>query len=445
MERLIIAITGATASGKTDLAMALADRIPAGLISVDSAMIYRGLDIGTAKPSTAELIRYPHALIDIRDPAESYSVSDFVNDADAAVRQAFAAGRVPVLVGGTMMYLRGFRDGFDAVPESTVAVREHIANEARVRGWAALHEDLLRIDPEAAKGIHPNNPQRLSRALEVHALTGKALSSFWGHARSAADRHGARLVQFWTDPFDRAEMHQRIEHRLERMFLDGFVVEVERLRARGDLHPDLASIRSVGYRQVWAGLDAGQSEAEMKFASITATRGLARRQFTWLRGWQRDEAGADNVITTASGVVSTDRLHRISNKSVTESAEAVLRLAFREGAGHSADGIPEGQRKQPGTKASSRTHIAWRANMSKGQSLQDPYLNALRKERVPVSIYLVNGIKLQGQIESFDQFVILLRNTVSQMVYKHAISTVVPARNVKLVGPGIDEAKSESI
>jgi len=342
MSRLIIVITGATASGKTDLAMALADRMPVTLVSVDSAMIYRGLDIGTAKPSAAELIRYPHALIDIRDPAESYSVSDFVNDADAAVREAFAAGRVPVLVGGTMMYLRGFRDGFDAVPESTVAVREYIANEARSRGWAALYEELVRIDPEAAKGIHPNNPQRLSRALEVHALTGKPLSSFWGHARGAVLRHGARLVQIWTDPFDRAEMHSRIERRLERMFLDGFVAEVETLRARGDLHPHLASIRSVGYRQVWTGLDVGQSEAEMKSASITATRGLARRQFTWLRGWQRDEGVAERANTIASGELSTDRLHRISNRSVTEAADAVLRLAFREAAGHSAAGIPEG-------------------------------------------------------------------------------------------------------
>jgi tRNA dimethylallyltransferase len=330
VEQRIIVITGATASGKTDLAMTLADRVPVDLISVDSAMIYRGLDIGTAKPTTAELRRYPHALIDIRDPADSYSVSDFVNDADDAVRKAFAGGRVPVLVGGTMMYLRGFRDGFDAVPESTPAVREHIAGQARTRGWTALYDDLVRIDPVAAQGIHPNNPQRLSRALEVHALTGRPLSSFWGNARTAGQRHDAKLVQIWTDPFDRAQMHARIEQRLERMFTEGFVAEVERLRSRSDLHPGLASIRSVGYRQVWAGLESGQSEAEMKFASIAATRGLARRQFTWLRGWQRSEFSP------------VHRLHRIDNTSTTDAADAVLLLAFREGAGHSAAGIPEG-------------------------------------------------------------------------------------------------------
>ncbi len=330
MNRLIIAITGATASGKTDLAMALADRIPANLISVDSAMIYRGLDIGTAKPTAAELIRYPHALIDIRDAAEAYSVSDFVNDADAAVAIAFANQRIPILVGGTMMYLRRFRDGFDAVPESTAEIRREIAVRAIHEGWDKLHQELTRVDPRAAEQIHPNNPQRLSRALEVHALTSQPISSFWGNARTARERHDARLVQIWVDPWDRAEVHRRIALRLDQMFDQGFVAEVEALRARDDLHPNLASIRAVGYRQVWAGLEAGSLTAEMKEAAVVATRGLARRQFTWLRSWHRASDDAHSP------------LERVTEISMAGNVEQVLRLAFREGAGHSADGIPEG-------------------------------------------------------------------------------------------------------
>lgn len=329
MERRIIVITGATASGKTDLAMALADRFPAALISVDSAMVYRGLDVGTAKPSAAELDRHPHALVDIRDPAETYSASDFVADADAAITTAFAAGRVPVLVGGTMMYLRGFREGFDDLPESTSGVRTEIAGRARDIGWEALYRDLQRIDPAAAALIHPNNPQRLSRALEVHALTGRPLSSFWGNARTAAERHDAQVLQVWVDPWDRAAIHRRIGARLDHMFAQGFVAEVEALRARGDLHPHLASIRSVGYRQIWAGLDAGDGEASMKEAAVVATRGLARRQFTWLRGWQR------------APVKPRIRLERVAEVTPSACVERVLRLAFPEGAGHSAAGIPE--------------------------------------------------------------------------------------------------------
>lgn len=330
MSRRIIVITGATACGKTELAMALADRFPVDLISVDSAMIYRGLDIGTAKPSAAELNRYPHALVNIRDPAEAYSVSDFVADADAAIAAAFAAGRVPVLVGGTMMYLRGFRDGFDDVPESTAEVRAEVAARARDIGWDALHRELATTDPAAAALIHPNNPQRLSRALEVQVLTGRPLSSFWGNARTAAERHDAPVLQVWVDPWDRAEMHRRIGLRLDQMFAQGFIAEVEALRARSDLHPQLASIRSVGYRQIWAGLDAGDDEVAMKEAAVVATRGLARRQFTWLRGWQRAPA--------------KPRIHleRVTEVSPTIRVEHVLRLAFREAAGHSAAGIPEG-------------------------------------------------------------------------------------------------------
>lgn len=318
-DQAVVVITGATACGKTDLAMALADQRDVSLISVDSAMIYRGLDIGTAKPDATELARYPHALIDIRDPAQAYSVNEFVVDADAAVAAALRANKLPVLVGGTMMYVRAFREGLDALPESTPEVRVAIQERARSEGWPTLHRELERIDPLAAAQIHPNNPQRLSRALEVHALTGKPISSFWGHAQSAAQRHAARVLEFWLDPFTREAMHARIATRLVRMFAAGFIEEVEALRARGDLHPGLASMRAVGYRQVWAGLDGNQSREQMLEDAIVATRGLARRQFTWLRGWQKKA-----------------RITRIADPDPAQQTATLLRLAFQQGAGHSA-------------------------------------------------------------------------------------------------------------
>jgi tRNA dimethylallyltransferase len=304
----IIVVTGVTATGKTDLAMALADRFPAQLISVDSAMIYRGMDIGTAKPSAAELARHPHALIDIRDPAEPYSVAEFVHDADAAVERALASGKVPVLVGGTMMYLRAFREGLDAVPTSTPEVRALVAAQAQARGWLAMHAELVRIDPVAAEQIHPNNPQRLARALEVHALTGRPISGFWGHRRAAAARHQRRVVQVWLDAADRSTVHARIAARLSRMFESGLVEEVRALRSRGDLHADLPALRAVGYRQVWAHLEGHIDAGQMQHDTLVATRGLARRQYTWLRAW--------------------DDLARVDAVDVPQAADSVMRLAF---------------------------------------------------------------------------------------------------------------------
>lgn len=312
----LLVITGVTATGKTDLAMRLADRLPVHLISVDSAMVYRGMDIGTAKPSSAELDRYPHALIDIRDPVQAYTVADFVTDADREVAWAFENGRIPVLVGGTMMYLRAFRDGLDEIPSSTADVRALVAERAVQEGWPALHAELMTGDPVAAAGIHPNNPQRLARALEVLLLTGRPLSSYWGTARSAAARHSCRLTEVWLDWPERQTVHERIVQRLDRMLASGFIDEVSRLRDRDDLHAGLPALRAVGYRQVWNFLDEKLTADQMRHDILVATRGLARRQYTWLRAWTQ--------------------LLRLSAGEPAAAVEQVARLAIQGGSGHSA-------------------------------------------------------------------------------------------------------------
>ncbi|MGA1370254.1 MAG: tRNA (adenosine(37)-N6)-dimethylallyltransferase MiaA [Pseudomonadales bacterium] len=281
----MLAIVGPTAAGKTAAALTLADRFPLALISLDSALVYRGLDIGTAKPSLEEQRRHPHALIDIRDPSESYSVADFVADADAAVRAARAAGRVPVLVGGTMLYLRAFRDGLAPLPATNPEIRAALIAELNERGSAALYAELVGVDPEAARGIHPNNPQRLLRALEVWRQSGRPLSAHWALQRdtSVRERLGIDLdVVAWT-PEPRAELHARIETRLDAMLDAGFVAEVDALRRRSDLHADLPSLRAVGYRQIWEWLDAPSDMTRLRASMLAATRQLARRQLTWIR------------------------------------------------------------------------------------------------------------------------------------------------------------------
>lgn len=312
----LLVITGVTATGKTDLALTLADRFPVHLISVDSAMVYRGMDIGTAKPSAAELRRHPHALIDIRDPVEAYTVADFVSDADREVAWAFANGKAPILVGGTMMYLRAFREGLDDIPASTPAVRALVAERAAQEGWPALHAELIARDPVAAAGIHPNNPQRLARALEVLLLTGKPLSSYWGTAHSAAARHACDVTEVWLDWPERQIVHDRIAQRLDHMFASGFIDEVVQLRARGDLHVGLPALRAVGYRQVWSYLDGKLSADQMRQDVLAATRGLARRQYTWLRAWTH--------------------MHRLSAADPAAAFDQVARLAFHGTSGHSA-------------------------------------------------------------------------------------------------------------
>ena len=283
----MVLLLGPTAAGKTNAAIALAQRLPCHLISMDSTLVYRGLDIGAAKPHPELLTRHPHALIDIRDPATPYSAADFVRDADAEVKRAFAQGRLPVLVGGAMLYARAFRDGLATLPPASRQVRTAIEAEAAARGWPALHQRLMQVDPEAAASIHPHNGIRLQRALEVHDATGRPISAFWREANqaSAALRLGCRQLEFAVLPEQRASLHQRIERRLDAMLAQGFLEEVRRLRQRPDLHPNLPAMRAVGYRQLWQHLDGQLGADEARAKILAATRQLARRQLTWLRRW----------------------------------------------------------------------------------------------------------------------------------------------------------------
>ncbi|MCZ6459169.1 MAG: tRNA (adenosine(37)-N6)-dimethylallyltransferase MiaA [Gammaproteobacteria bacterium] len=280
-------MAGPTAVGKTEVAIALARRRPISIISIDSAMVYRGMDIGTAKPNAALLESYPHALVDIRDPLETYSAAEFLRDADAAVRQAWQLGRLPVLVGGTMLYLRTFREGLAAMPGANVEVRRKLNAQAAATGWNALYERLCKIDPVAAAKIHPNNHSRLQRALEVYELSGRPISQFWagGSGTDAGNRLGAKLLSLAIEPDDRAVLHGRIEQRYDAMLEAGFLAEVAGLRDRGDLDLSLPALRAVGYRQAWEHLDGSVDADGMRRRTLAATRQLAKRQLTWLRGW----------------------------------------------------------------------------------------------------------------------------------------------------------------
>ncbi|MBE0488323.1 MAG: tRNA (adenosine(37)-N6)-dimethylallyltransferase MiaA [Halomonas sp.] len=279
-----ILLVGPTAAGKTDLAIALHERLGCELISVDSAMVYRGMDIGSAKPSAEELARAPHRLIDIRDPAEPYSAADFRDDALREMREITAAGGVPLLVGGTMMYLRQLLHGVANLPSSDPSVRAELEAEAEAHGLAALHEALARVDPASAARIHPNDPQRLMRALEVHRISGRPLSELWAEQRP--ETFPWRTLSIGLAPADRAVLHERIARRFDAMLAGGFIEEVEALRARGDLAPDLPSMKSVGYRQVWAYLDGEHDRETLRHRCIVATRQLAKRQLTWMRSWE---------------------------------------------------------------------------------------------------------------------------------------------------------------
>ncbi len=289
-----IFLMGPTAAGKTDLAVELARTLPCDLISVDSALVYRGMDIGTAKPPSALLEAFPHRLIDIRDPLQTYSAAEFVDDALAAMAQSVAAGRVPLLVGGTMLYFKALIDGLADMPAADAGVRAVLEEQAQAEGLAALHRALAEVDPESAARIHPNDPQRLIRALEVYRVSGISMTEH--RARQAAQKAGAgtpeggvlpyTVAQLSIAPAQRQVLHQRIEQRFVQMVEQGFVEEVESLRRRGDLHADLPSMRAVGYRQVWLHLDGEYSASEMVERGVIATRQLAKRQMTWLRGWE---------------------------------------------------------------------------------------------------------------------------------------------------------------
>ena len=279
----LICIMGPTASGKTALAIALKQQLQrAELISVDSALVYRGMDIGTAKPDATELAAAPHFLLDIRDPAQSYSAADFRQDAlelIAAIRQR---GNTPILVGGTMLYFKALLQGISSLPAADPAVRAELEAEAAVKGWQAMHQQLAQLDPVAAARIHPNDPQRINRALEVYRLTGQSLTAL---TAQQAEPLPYQVRQFAIAPTDRAELHRRIEQRFLQMLTQGFEQEVRQLYQRGDLHPDLPSIRCVGYRQMWDYLAGGVDYETMVSQGIAATRQLAKRQLTWLRSW----------------------------------------------------------------------------------------------------------------------------------------------------------------
>ena len=272
---------GPTAAGKTDCAISLCKRFPCDVISVDSALVYRGMDIGTAKPDAATLQRTPHRLIDIRDPEESYSAGEFVRDAYREMDEIFAAGRIPLLAGGTMMYFRALTQGIARLPRADEALRAAIDAEAADRGWPAMHEELQRVDPEAAARIKPNDRQRIQRALEVFRSSGTPLSVWQRDSAPARDDIEYLKVGLNVEP--RSVLHERCAQRLDYMVDAGFVAEVERLRERPGLTPDHPSMRSVGYRQFWKYLDGDYDLTEARDRALFATRQLAKRQITWLR------------------------------------------------------------------------------------------------------------------------------------------------------------------
>lgn len=280
---LAVAIMGPTASGKTAAALQIADEIPAEIISVDSALVYRGMDIGTAKPSAAERAAAPHHLIDILDPAESYSVMQFRQDAMRLVTEISARGRLPLLVGGTMLYFKVLRDGIDALPQADPELRARLDEEAARLGMPALHARLATIDPETAARLKPNDSQRIQRALEIHALTGQPMSQLI--ARAPKEELPFDLLPLSLEPSDRGVLHARIATRFDAMLSaeGGLLEEVRFLKARGDLHLGLPSMRCVGYRQAWEYLDGTISFEELREKGIAATRQLAKRQLTWLR------------------------------------------------------------------------------------------------------------------------------------------------------------------
>ena len=271
---------GPTTSGKSAAAMALAERWPIEIVSVDSALVYRGMDIGTAKPTRDDQARVPHHLIDLLDPSGSYSAARFVADADVAIAAIRARGHVPLLTGGTMLYFKALRDGLDAMPAADLAIRAEIEREAARDGWDAMHRQLAGVDPVTATRLAPLDAQRISRALEVWRSSGTPLSTFQQGTRSNA----ARPLRVWSlEPSDRSTLHDRIATRFDAMLEAGFLDEVAALRSRGDLDARMPSMRCVGYRQAWEYLDGDCDRATMRERAIAATRQLAKRQITWLR------------------------------------------------------------------------------------------------------------------------------------------------------------------
>jgi tRNA dimethylallyltransferase len=302
-------LMGPTGAGKTDLALRLAARYPIEIVSVDSALVYRGMDIGTGKPSREQLQRFPHHLVDILDPSQPYSAGQFVRDALQAISAIRSRGHLPLLVGGTMMYFRALRRGLADMPPADATVRQEIDGEAAQHGWPALHARLASLDPATAARIQPNDGQRIQRALEVHRLTGRTLSEL--HAQTRPADPALNFAAFAWVPSDRERLYDAIEQRFQQMMQAGLLEEVRQLQQRGDLHADLPAIRSVGYRQLWEHLCGKQSLASSVQRAIYATRHLARRQLIWLRAendvhWcdTLDSAAADQIEQLIAGLCS---------------------------------------------------------------------------------------------------------------------------------------------
>lgn len=280
-----IFLMGPTAVGKTALAMQLAARLPVDLISVDSAMVYRGMDIGTGKPTPYELAQFPHQLIDICDPSEPYSAAQFCSDASKAMQHSWNQNRVPLLVGGTMLYFKALQFGLAELPSADAALRTEITQQATNLGWAAMHAKLAILDPETAQRLKPQDTQRIQRALEINLITGKTLRENYNSQPQI--KLDCNLETFAIMPKSRQELHKKIAQRFDVMLDAGLVAEVERLFARGDLNADLPAIRAVGYRQVWSYLEQKTNFSTMREQAIAATRQLAKRQYTWLRSWPK--------------------------------------------------------------------------------------------------------------------------------------------------------------
>lgn len=304
---LALFLMGPTASGKTELAIRLRQKYPVEIISVDSALIYKGMDIGTAKPDAQEQSLAPHRLIDILDPSEAYSAADFRRDALTEMNRIAEEGKIPLLVGGTMLYYKALLEGLSPLPAANPEVRQQIEQEALTQGWDVLHDQLKVIDPVSAERIHPNDPQRLSRALEVYRISGKTLTEL---TQTKGESLPFRVKQFAIAPKERAELHRRIELRFEKMMEAGFEEEMKALYARKDLHPDLPSIRCVGYRQMWDYLDGNCTLDDAIFKGICATRQLAKRQITWLRSWDNltwlDSENIDAALETVSNAIASE-------------------------------------------------------------------------------------------------------------------------------------------
>jgi tRNA dimethylallyltransferase len=292
---------GPTASGKTEVAIRLADDYPVDLVSVDSALIYRGMDIGTAKPTPDVLQQYPHALVDIRDPEDPYSAGDFVRDAQVEIDAAHAAGRLPLLVGGTMLYFRSLVHGIAELPEADAGARAAIDEEALARGWPSLHADLAKIDPATAARISPNDSQRIQRALEVYRVSGRSLTDW--HETGRPTRADYRFIKVALIPEPRGTLHERIEARLDQMLGAGFIDEVRGLMQRESLTAQHPSMRAVGYRQIWAHLAGETSLEEARERALAATRQLAKRQLTWLRS-EDNLTVLDPLETDAASAIS---------------------------------------------------------------------------------------------------------------------------------------------